>query len=153
MVIKEAMRLYPPVYSLNGRVANEDVLLGDYLIPKDSYVLISQWALHRNAHYFENPLQFDPERFSPENEPSIPRHAYLPFGAGPRVCIGNSFAMMEAHLILATVAQRFRLTLPADTAVTLNPQITLSVKDGLPMRVLARAATKLQRLREDKGTV
>ena len=138
MIIKESMRLYPPVYSLNGRVANEDVMLGNYLIPKNSYLVISQWALHRDPRIFADPLRFDPERFSPENEPAIPKYAYLPFGAGPRVCIGNSFAMMEAHLIIATIAQRFRLSLPPETAVTLNPQITLTVANGLPMQVTTR---------------
>lgn len=138
MVLKEAMRLYPPAWSLNGRMAQEDVPVGDYVIAKDSYVLIPQWGLHHNPRLFPDPWRFDPERFSAENEPHIPRYAYLPFGAGPRVCIGNSFAMMEAHLILATVAQRFALHLMPDQTVRLNPQITLSNKGGMRMRLDAR---------------
>lgn len=133
MVLKESMRLYPPVYALNGRMANEDVRVGDYLIGKDTYVIVSQWSMQRNPRYFPEPERFDPARFSPENEPSIPRYAYIPFGAGPRVCIGNSFAMMEAHLILATVAQRFDLALAPGQKLDLNPQITLSNKGGMRM--------------------
>ena len=135
MVIKESMRVYPPVYALNGRIANEDVQIGDYLIPEGSYVVVSPWELHHDPRLFEQPERFDPERFSAENEPKIPRYAYLPFGAGPRVCIGNSFAMMEAHLILATMVQRFNFTLLPEQVIELQPQITLSSKHGLRMRV------------------
>lgn len=138
MVIKEAMRLYPPVYALNGRQAAEDVAIGDYVIPRNSYVLISQWGLHHNPRLFPDPYRFDPERFSAANEPSIPRYGYIPFGAGPRVCIGNSFALMEAHLILATVAQRYGLALAPGQQIALNPQITLSNKHGMWMRPQAR---------------
>ncbi|MCA9971567.1 MAG: cytochrome P450, partial [Anaerolineales bacterium] len=84
------------------------------------------------------PARFDPERFTPENEKQIPRYAYMPFGGGPRVCIGNSFALMEAHLILATLAQRFCFRLAGETAVATNPQVTMSPRGGLPVRVVAR---------------
>lgn len=136
MVLKESMRLLPSVYALNGRFSNEDVQIGNYLIPKDRWVLVSPVALHRNPRLWDEPERFDPERFNAENEPNIPRYAYLPFGAGARVCIGNSFAMMEAQLILATMAQRFTFELLPTQKIELLPQITLSSKHGMHMRLL-----------------
>lgn len=137
-IIKESLRLYPPAWVLNGRQATEDTTIGDYHIPKGATIFISPYVLHRLPQYFAQPDLFDPERFAPENEKLIPRYAYIPFGAGARVCIGNSFAMMEARLILATIAQRYRLQLAPDQKVTLNPQITLSPKHGLPMHISQR---------------
>lgn len=137
-IIKESLRLYPPAWVLNGRQATEDTTIGDYYIPKGATIFISPYVLHRLPQYFAQPDLFDPERFAPENEKLIPRYAYIPFGAGARVCIGNSFAMMEARLILATIAQRYRLQLAPDQKVTLNPQITLSPKHGLPMHISQR---------------
>ncbi len=142
MVIKESMRVYPPVYALNGRIANEDVQIGDYLIPEGSYVLVSPWELHHDPRLFADPERFDPERFNAENEPTIPKYAYIPFGGGPRVCIGNSFAMMEAQLILTTMAQRFDFALMPDQVIELQPQITLSSKHGLRMRITERDAVE-----------
>lgn len=141
MVIKEAMRLLPPVYALNGRITNEALRLGDYELPANVFVLISQWALHRDARWFPQPERFDPQRFSAANEPNIPRYGYIPFGAGPRVCIGNSFAMMEAQLLLATIAQRFALTLLPGFRLAMNPRITLSPTHGMPMRLHERVPT------------
>lgn len=142
MVIKEAMRVYPPVYALNGRLANEDVEIVGHTIPKGSYVLVSTYGLHHDPRYFEEPERFDPERFSAENEPSIPKYAYIPFGAGPRVCIGNSFAMMEAQLILATMVRQVELEiLPLQTIEPLT-QITMSNKTGMHMRVVGRNRPK-----------
>ncbi len=138
MVLKESMRLRPPAWILNGRVAIEDVTIGGYTIPAGSMVFISPFVMHRLTQYFPNPERFEPERFTPEKEKEIPRYAYMPFGGGPRVCIGNAFAMMEAQLILATIAQRFRLTLVADQEIELSPQITLSPKNGLRMALQAR---------------
>lgn len=137
-IIKESLRLYPPAWVLNGRQATEDTTVGDYHIPKGATIFISPYVLHRLPQYFAQPDLFDPERFAPENEKLIPRYAYIPFGAGARVCIGNSFAMMEARLILATIAQRYRLQLAPDQKVTLNPQITLSHKGGLRMQISER---------------
>lgn len=137
-VIKESMRLYPPAWILNGRQALEDTTIGDYHIPKEATIFISPYVLHRLPQHFAQPDLFDPERFAPENEKLIPRYAYMPFGAGPRICIGNSFAMMEARLILATIAQRYDLELAPDQQVALNPQVTMSPKYGLRMRVTER---------------
>jgi cytochrome P450 len=143
MVIKEALRLCPPAWSLATRQATADTEINGYLIPKDGLVFISPYALHRLPQYYPDPERFEPERFSPEREKLLPRYAYIPFGAGPHVCIGNSFAMMEAQLLLATIAQRFRLTLLQETVET-EPLITLGVKDGLRMMVTERTAVSHQ---------
>lgn len=140
MVIKEALRLYPPAWTLNGREPLEDVVIDDYLIPKGCEVFISPYAVQRNPRYFEDPLRFDPERFNPEREKQIPRYAYFPFGGGPRVCIGNSFALMEAQLTLATMAQQISLTLMPDQGVATDPLVTMGPKHGLRMRVRTREA-------------
>jgi cytochrome P450 len=138
MVLKEAMRLYPPAWTLNTRQAVEDTIVSDYLVPKDRLIFVAPYVMHRRPEFFPEPERFDPQRFTPENEKALPRYAYIPFGAGPRVCIGNAFAMMEAHLILATIAQRFRLELDPEQEVEINPLITLSPKYGLKMRVVKR---------------
>ncbi len=134
MVIKESLRLYPPAWVLGARQAAVATEIDGYPIPEGGAVLISPYVMHRQARYYP-----DPERFHPEREAELPRYAYIPFGGGPHVCIGNSFAMMEAQLLLATIAQRFRLTLLQET-VEKEPLITLGVKDGLRMLVTERTA-------------
>lgn len=131
MVVKEAMRLLPPAWTLNARQANQEVQVGQYVFPRNKVVFISPYANHHNPKYFPDPELFDPLRFSEEREKSIPKHAYMPFGTGPRVCIGQSFAMMEAKLILASVLHRFRVK--PDPAQNFEPQaqITLSNKGGM----------------------
>lgn len=138
MILKESMRLRPPAWILNGRVAIEDIELGGYHIPSGSILFISPYQMHRLPHYFPDPERFDPDRFRPEREKELPRYAYMPFGGGPRICIGNAFAMMEAQLILATIAQRYQLILEPDQEVELLPQITLSPKGELQMKVVTR---------------
>jgi cytochrome P450 len=137
-VIKEAMRLYPPAWTLNVRQANADTTLGPFRLNKGDQVFISPYVMQRHSAYWDDPLAFRPERFEPEQEKALPRYAYMPFGGGPRVCIGNSFAMMEAHLIVATMAQRFGFALKPGHPVELNPQITLSAKHGMLMRLTER---------------
>jgi cytochrome P450 len=131
MVIKESMRLLPPAWTLNARQANRDVDVGHYRFPKNKVVFISPYANHRNPKYFKDPEVFDPDRFSAEREKSIPKHAYIPFGSGPRVCIGQSFAMMEAKLILATILNRFTVKPDVDQKFEPQAQITLSNKGGM----------------------
>lgn len=138
-IIKEAMRLYPPAWILNGRTAIVDAEIGGYTIPQGSTLFISPYVMHRLPRYFPQPEQFRPERWTPDMEKGLPKFAYMPFGGGPRVCIGNAFAMMEAHLILATIAQRYRLRLAPGTVIEPEAQITLSPRGGLPMMVEARA--------------
>jgi cytochrome P450 len=114
-VVKEAMRIYPPVPSI-GREALAECEVGGYTIPKGGQIVLSQWVVHRDGRWFDEPLAFRPERWDNDLARSLPRGAYFPFGDGPRICIGNQFALMEAVLILTTVVQRYRLTLPPGPA-------------------------------------
>lgn len=141
MIVKESLRLYPPAWVLNAREAVDDIEIDGYVIPKGGSIFLAPYALHRNPAYFADPLRFDPERFSLENEKSIPRYAYFPFGGGPHVCIGNSFALMEAQLILATMAQRVSLSLLPDQMIEIDPLVTMGPKHGLRMRVRSREQT------------
>jgi len=136
-VMKEAMRIYPPAWIV-GRAAIEDVEIGEYFVPKGSQMNLIFYFAHHDPRWWDEPEQFRPERFSPENEAKLNKRAYTPFGGGPRVCIGNSFAMMEARLLLATIAQRYRLSLAPGQTVKMNPMITLNPLGGLPMTVSLR---------------
>ena len=104
----------------------------------ESFVAVSQYVCHRNPSVFENPEGFDPERFAPERAAQIPKFAYFPFGGGPRVCIGNNFALMEAQLLLASIVQRFRLELVPGHPVAVDPTITLRPRHGMRMFVRPR---------------
>ncbi len=130
MVIAEAMRLYPPAWAM-GRQATEDVEIGPYRLPKNSFVFFSQYIVHRDPRFYPDPESFRPERFTPEAKASRPKFAYFPFGGGGRQCIGESFAWMEAILTLATLAQRWRLTLVENQTIALQPKITLRPKFGI----------------------
>jgi cytochrome P450 len=123
---------------LNGRIVLEDVQLGGYPVPKGSTIFISPYAMHHLPQHFSEPEAFKPERFTPQFEKSLPKFAYMPFGGGARVCIGNAFAMMEAQLVLATIAQRFRLELAANEQVNYKALITLTPENGLNMRAVER---------------
>ncbi|MCB9455902.1 MAG: cytochrome P450 [Anaerolineaceae bacterium] len=137
MVVKEALRLYPPAFGF-GRVATEDLEIGGYFVPKDTVVAITSYIVHHSPKWWDEPEAFRPERFTPENEAKQHRYAYVPFGGGPRVCIGNSFAMMEAQLLLATIASRYQFRLQPGQMVEMLPLITLNPKDGLPMTAQQR---------------
>lgn len=128
-VIKETMRLYPAAGGVT-RQPLHDIELGGYRIPKGSNVAISTYAMQRDPKLFPDPLRFDPERFAPENEGNIPRYAYLPFGGGPRICIGNSFAMMEARLALITILQQWKVTLAPNQKVRAEQLFTTRPKGG-----------------------
>ncbi|MDB5311044.1 MAG: cytochrome family protein [Gemmataceae bacterium] len=130
-VITEAMRVYPPVY-LIGREATTDLELGGYRVKKGYTIFMSQWVSHRDPRYFPDPEEFRPERWTDGLAKRLPKYAYYPFGGGPRVCIGNTFALMEATLILAAVGQRYRFTLTDDAVIDVNPQITLLPLYGIP---------------------
>jgi cytochrome P450 len=131
-VIKEAMRLFPPAWAISRRAEAEDHI-GGYRIPGRAFVLLCPYLTHRHSSFWQNPDAFDPDRFLPERFKSQHRFAYLPFGAGARMCIGSNFAMMEAQLVLATIAQRFRLQLAPDHPVELEPLITLRSRKGMRM--------------------
>ncbi|MFC5827039.1 cytochrome P450 [Nonomuraea insulae] len=134
MILHEVMRLYPPVWALT-RVARQDDEVGGYRVPAGADVLISTYTLHRHPEYWEEPGRFDPGRFDPELPSVRPRYAYIPFGAGPRFCVGNHLGMMEATFVLAMVARELKLTgLPGFRAVP-EAMLSLRVRGGLPMTV------------------
>lgn len=137
MVLDETMRLYPPAWVTNREAVEDDVLCG-VRIPAGKVVLLSSYAVHRLPQYWEDPEAFDPLRFTPERSADRPRFAYFPFGGGPHQCIGNSFALTEATLILASIAQRFRLELIPGQAVIPQPAVTLRPRDGLMMTIKKR---------------
>ncbi|HEX8291489.1 MAG TPA: cytochrome P450 [Pyrinomonadaceae bacterium] len=138
MVVAESMRLYPPAWAV-GRLALEDHEAGGYLIPRGSLVLVSQYVMHRDPRFWEDPGRFDPERFTPEAKAARPQFSYFPFGGGQRRCVGEGFAWMEAVLILATLARRWRLRPAHGGEVRTEPLITLRPgKGGIPMRAEAR---------------
>lgn len=136
-VIEEAMRLYPPVPSLS-RTALADDTAGACFIPKGALVVISPYLLHRHETLWRAPEQFRPERFLPGARETISRYAYLPFGAGPRVCIGQQFAMVEAVIVLATLLRRLRFEHAGEEAPMPVQRITLRPSQGMPMRVAER---------------
>ncbi len=137
MVAEEALRLYPPAYVFSRRAAADDQL-GPFHMPAGVHIVISPYALHRRPDYWPEPDAFRPERFAQDAPADRPKHAYLPFGGGPRICIGNSFAMMEHAIVLAAAARRWRLESIPGHEVRTEPRITLRPRGGLPMRVMRR---------------
>jgi len=132
--INESMRLYPPVWVI-GRKATADNMVGGYLIKKDTTILMSPYIVHRHPDYWKNPEVFDPERWETEEVKQMDKFAYFPFAAGPRMCIGNSFALLEAEIILTRVIQQFDFSYIGKSAPEMEPTVTLRVKDGMPMQV------------------
>jgi cytochrome P450 len=137
MIIKETMRLYPALLFVS-RESIANTMIGNYPLKKGSLIFINIYGVQHDARFFPDPEAFDPERFSPEREKTIMRYAYLPFGAGPRICIGNMFAMMEAKLILATVAQRYRFALEPGHVVVPRRQFTTVPQERLRMVAAVR---------------
>jgi cytochrome P450 len=139
MVLAESMRLYPPAWAL-GRFAKEDVVIGEWSVPKGALVLLSQWVGHRDERFWPDPQRFDPQRFTADAKAARPKTAYFPFGAGGRVCIGESFAWMEGVLLLATLAQQWRFVRGPDVdpvaLITLRPKtrMTMRVERRRPVR-------------------
>jgi cytochrome P450 len=134
MVLEESMRLYPPAHTMSREALAEDEIEG-HRVAKGSVVSIVPWLIHRHRTLWDRPDAFDPERFAPERAAERPRFAYIPFGGGPRICIGAGFAMTEALIILAMLGQRYRLRLAPDAAVEPVGLITLRPRHGLPMRL------------------
>jgi cytochrome P450 len=133
--VKESIRLYPPAWIV-GREAIAGCEVGGYRMPAGTTALMSQWVMHRDPRYHENPQRFDPDRWTAEYTKASPRFAYFPFGGGPRQCIGAGFAMTEACLILATVAQRFGMDLAPSQRVEPYASITLRPKEGIRMSLV-----------------
>jgi len=144
-VFKEAMRLYPPAYII-GRQAVRPVKIGKYQLPTGAIVLISAYTLHRRSDYFPDPERFDPERFAPEAEQCLPPHAYIPFGMGPRSCIGGHLAMIEGQIILATLAQRVLFQRMDRRDAEPEALISLRPKNGI--NVLVRHRPELHSILE-----
>ncbi len=135
-VVKESLRLYPPAYVI-GREALADCIIGDFHVPARATIYFSPWVLHRDPRWFPEPDAFRPERWLDGGAAKVPKYAYIPFGGGPRICIGERFAMMEAVLVLATILRRFRLVMAGPDPVPF-PSITLRPDGGPIMRVEAR---------------
>ena len=139
MVLAESMRLYPPAWAI-GRLSTVDCEVGGYFVPRKSLVIVSQFVMHRDERYYEQPLLFIPERWTPEARESRPAFSYFPFGGGPRRCIGEGFAWMEGILLIATLAQKWRLRLVPHHPVALKPVVTLRPKHGMKMTVSRRSS-------------
>ncbi len=138
-ILTESLRLYPPLWS-SGRMAFETFELGGYPIPAGAMLLAPQIVLHRDPRWFDEPLSFHPDRWTPEFRKDLPQFAYYPFGGGPRRCIGDSFAWMEAQIVLVTLGQSWRMHRVSHHSVELEPLVTLRPKHGMPM-VLERRQT------------
>ncbi len=139
MVIDEALRLYPPAWMFAREAVQADEI-GGYRIPAGARIMLSPYVAHRHPGFWDNPEGFDPERFTPERSEGRPRYAYFPFGGGPRRCIGEGFALMEAQLVLATVVQRHRLDLVPGHPVEPQPMATLRPRQGILVTLHAKPA-------------
>jgi cytochrome P450 len=136
-VLTEVLRLYPPAYIL-ARTSIAPCTIGGYNIPVGTTVLMSQWVMHRDARYFDDPDAFRPERWLDGLADRLPAGVYLPFGDGPRRCIGQGFALLEAALVVGTIAQRFRFRLVPGHPVEPEPLVTLRPRHGIRMTLHAR---------------
>lgn len=136
-VFEEAMRLYPPAWVITRRARAADEISG-YTVPRGALVVLSPYITQRHPDFWEHPERFEPERFLPAADDSRHRYAYFPFGGGPHLCIGNHFALVEATLMIATIARRYRLEAVRDHRVEVDPGVTLQPKGGLPMLVRRR---------------
>src|SRR5262249_36777774 len=146
-VVKEALRLYPPTWSLFPREAISDVEVGGYVLPRGSWVSILPWVLHRAPRWFPEPERFDPDRFAPGRVEQIPKYAYLPFGAGSHACIGSAFATMEMVLVLTTIVRQFRLALaPGQAEAEPEPLVALRPKGEVRLVVHSRQALEAERV-------
>ena len=136
-VVREAMRIWPPVWTI-ARRATSDCEIGGYHVPPGTIMLMSQWLLHRDAKIFDAPLEFRPERWTEDFESSLPKTSYFPFGGGLRRCIGENFALMEIVISLATIGQRWRFRVHDAKKVLPQPLFTLRLKNGLPVTLESR---------------
>ena len=139
-VIAESMRLFPPVYVI-GREATTELELGGYLVKPCYTVLMSQWVNHRDQNYFPDPEEFRPERWQDGLAKRLPKFAYYPFGGGQRICVGSTFALIEATIILSAVGQHYRFTVDPDAVIDIKPQITLLPANGIPAILECRSCT------------
>lgn len=138
MVMRETLRLYPPAWAI-GRVAVQDCEIGGYRVHAGESVTLSQWVMHRDPRYYDRPEHFDPERWLPERMQGLPRFAYFPFGGGPRLCLGDTFAMQELCLVVATLVARYQLRPAGSGPLELLPAITLHPKHAVPVCLVPRS--------------
>ena len=131
------MRLYPPAWLIGRRNVADDVI-GGFAIPAGTNCLIPTICLHRSPKYWDKPLEFNPDRFAADKVKEQTKYTYFPFGGGPRLCIGNNFALMEMQVVLASVLQRYRLELKDNTPIELDPLITLRPKQNVYLQLTAR---------------
>ena len=136
-VLSESLRLYPPAWTM-GRTLIADLPVGGYVVPAGATALLSQYVIHHDPRWYPDPWRFDPDRWEPEAVAARPKYSFFPFGAGPRMCIGEDFAWMEGMLVLATIARRWRFRLMPGQTIALDPRITLRPKYGMRMRVEGR---------------
>ena len=136
-VIDESRRLYPPVHGIL-REATEDVELGGYTVPAGATVSLNQWTVHRDERFYDDPMAFDPSRWTDDLKESLPRFAYFPFSGGPRRCVGDRFAKLEAKLVLATLTQHHHFELLSEPKLSLSPSITTRPTEPVLMRVHER---------------
>jgi cytochrome P450 len=139
MIVKESMRLYPPGYGV-GRGAIEECEIGGYRVPEKTQVFMFQWATQRDPRFFADPDEFYPDRWTEEFAATLPKYAYVPCGGGPRICIGNTFAMMEIILVLATIGQKLRFHLASDQPVEIEPAMSLRPRTGIQVVVENRGS-------------
>jgi cytochrome P450 len=144
MVLAESMRLYPPAWTI-GRRALNDYRFGELHVPAGSIILMSQYVTHHDSRFYPDPFHFDPERWTPEAQASRPKFSYFPFGGGPRVCIGEPFAWMEAVLLTATVARKWRMRLAHGQKVEPEPLVTLRPKHGMRLTLELREGAQVNR--------
>jgi len=134
MVLEEAMRLFPPVWILTRRAVADDEV-GGYHVPAGSDVMVCPYTMHRHPAFWDEPEKFDPSRFDPSLPNTRPRYAYLPFGAGPRFCVGSHLGLMEAAFVVSMISREMRMKLVPGYEVVPEPMLSLRVKGGLPMTV------------------
>ena len=136
-VVQESMRLYPPVWAI-ARRAEQEVPFGEHVLPAKAYVAVIAYALHRHPEFWPDPDRFDPDRFDPDRAGARHSYCYLPFGAGPRTCIGAGMAMLEIQLVLAQIVQRFRVHVVPDHPIETLAKVTLKPRYGMPVTLSRR---------------
>jgi cytochrome P450 len=135
--VAESIRLYPPAWAIS-RLNKQQVRIYNTIVPPNSILVVSPFVMHRDPRYWKDPEQFDPDRFAPDAKKNRPRFAYFPFGGGPRVCLGERFAWMEAILVVATIARKWRLRLAPGQLIDTRPQLTLRPRYGMKMTLEQR---------------
>jgi len=144
--------LYPQAWRIIRRTV-ESLTIGEYTLPPGTNIVMSQWVTHRDPRWFPEPDRFHPDRWNEESAAKLPRFAYFPFGGGPRVCIGAGFAMMEATLLLAAIAQRYRMHLAHNQRVELLASITLRPKNGVRVQLEERTSKRAPSAPHDRAAL